>query len=385
MITEAKRMNQISEYFFSKKMKEIYLLEENGVNIINLGIGNPDILPPNGVIQKMKEASELDHANTYQSYIGIEELRIAISNWYWKLYQVRIDYNYEILPLIGSKEGIMHISMSYLNRGDKVLIPDPGYPTYSSISKLIEADIIYYDLYEKKGWIPDIQSIVDKNNMDNVKIMWINYPHMPTGALINLEKLEKIVFFAKKNNILLVHDNPYSFMLNNERPLSIFNIKGAKDIAIELNSLSKSYNMPGWRVGMVIGKKEFIHNISKTKSQMDSGMYYPIQIGAIEAMKNHHDWFKKLNVEYSKRRKIIWEICDYLNLKYSVKSCGIFVWAKIIDHKVNDYKWSDNILKKYHIFITPGSIFGKNGKGYVRFSMCCPVNILEKAKNIIFS
>ncbi len=385
MIVEAKRMNKISEYFFSKKMKEISHLEDEGINVINLGIGNPDLLPPNGVIQKMKEASELYHANAYQSYIGIEELRIAISNWYWKLYQVRIDSNYEILPLIGSKEGVMHISMSYLNRGDKVLIPDPGYPTYSSISHLLEADIIYYDLYEKKNWIPNVQYMMENKNMYNVKMMWINYPHMPTGATINLEKLEEIVFFAKKNNILLVHDNPYSFILNDRRPLSIFNIKGAKDIAIELNSLSKSYNMPGWRIGMVIGKKEFIYNIAKAKSQMDSGMYYPIQIGAIEAMKNHDEWFEKLNIEYYKRRKIIWKICDYLNLKYSVKSCGIFVWAKIVDHEISDYIWSDNFLRKYHIFITPGSIFGNNGNGYVRFSMCCPIKILEKAKNRIFS
>ncbi|BAM99594.1 pyridoxal phosphate-dependent aminotransferase [Blattabacterium cuenoti] len=379
MIVAAKRMHQISEYFFSKKMKEIQNLEKNGLKIINLGIGNPDLLPPSGVIQKMKQASELKNANTYQSYIGIETLRNAISNWYKKIYQVDVDPKNEILPLMGSKEGIMHISMSYLDQGDEVLIPDPGYPTYSSISKLLKAKIIYYDLYEDENWLPRLK------NIPKAKIMWINYPHMPTGATISFEELEKIVLFAKKNHVLLVHDNPYSLILNKKRSFSIFNVKGAKDIALELNSLSKSYNMPGWRVGMIIGKKKFIQNILKIKSQMDSGMYYPIQIGAIEAMNHDSRWVEKLNIEYLKRRKIIWDICDFFNLKYSRNSSGIFVWAKITDSENNDRIWSDKVLKTYHIFVTPGRVFGHNGKGYVRFSMCCPVKILEQAKNRIFS
>ncbi|WP_185872473.1 pyridoxal phosphate-dependent aminotransferase [Blattabacterium cuenoti] len=385
MILVAKKMHTVSEYFFSEKMKKINNLKKKGEKIINLGIGNPDLLPPKSVIHKMKKASELKYANTYQSYIGIEKLRDAISNWYRKVYKVNVDSTNEILPLMGSKEGIMHISMSYLDKGDKVLIPNPGYPTYSSVSNLLEAKIIYYNLCEDENWIPNIHFLEKMKNITKVKIMWINYPHMPTGAKITLNKLEEIVFFAKKNRILLVHDNPYSFILNNERPLSIFNIKEAKDIALELNSLSKSYNMPGWRVGMIIGKKEFINNILKVKSQMDSGMYYPIQIGAIEAMKYDLKWFDNLNIEYIKRRKIIWKICDYLNLRYTKESSGIFVWAKIIDGEKNDHIWSDEFLKKYHIFITPGSIFGKNGKGYVRFSMCCPVEILKQAKNRIFS
>ncbi|WP_185861537.1 pyridoxal phosphate-dependent aminotransferase [Blattabacterium cuenoti] len=379
MIVAAKRTNQISEYFFSEKMKEIYHFEKNGIKIINLGIGNPDLIPPSGVIHKMKKASELKHANTYQKYIGIEALRNAISNWYKKVYRVNVDPKNEILPLMGSKEGIMLISMSYLDKGDEVLIPDPGYPPYSSVSKLLDAKIVYYNLCENENWIPVLK------NLSKAKIMWINYPHMPTGATIPFEKLEEIVFFSKKNHVLLVHDNPYSFILNEERPLSIFNVKGAKDVALELNSLSKSYNMPGWRVGMIIGKKEFIHNILKIKSQMDSGMYYPIQIGAIEALNHDSKWFEKLNIEYIKRRKIIWEICDYLNLKYTIKSSGIFVWAKITDTNKNDHIWSDKFLKTYHIFVTPGRVFGNNGKGYVRFSMCCPIKILEQAKNRIFS
>ncbi|WP_341660516.1 aminotransferase class I/II-fold pyridoxal phosphate-dependent enzyme [Blattabacterium cuenoti] len=379
MIVAAKRMHQISEYFFSEKMKEIQNLEKNGLKIINLGIGNPDLLPPYGVIQKMKQASELKNANTYQSYIGIETLRNAISNWYQKIYQVDVDPKNEILPLMGSKEGIMHISMSYLDQGDEVLIPDPGYPTYSSISKLLEAKIIYYDLYEDENWLPRLE------NLSKAKMMWINYPHMPTGATISFEKLEKIVFFAKKNHVLLVHDNPYSLILNKKRSFSIFNVKGAKDIALELNSLSKSYNMPGWRVGMIIGKKKFIQNILKIKSQMDSGMYYPIQIGAIEAMNHDSKWVEKLNIEYIKRKKILWDICDFFNLKYDRNSSGIFVWAKITDSDNNDRIWVDKVLKNYHIFVTPGRVFGHNGKGYVRFSMCCPVKILEQAKNRIFS
>ncbi|WP_185860976.1 pyridoxal phosphate-dependent aminotransferase [Blattabacterium cuenoti] len=381
MIVTAKRTHKISEYFFSEKMKEIHNLEKNGVKIINLGIGNPDLLPPYGVLHKMKKASELKHANTYQSSIGIEPLRNAISNWYKKVYQVDVDPKNEILPLMGSKEGVMHISMSYLDKGDKVLIPNPGYPPYSSISKLLEAKIIYYDLYEDRNWIPKLENL----SKVEAKIMWINYPHMPTGATISFEKLEEIVLFSKKNRVLLVHDNPYSLILNKERPLSIFNVKGAKDIALELNSLSKSYNMPGWRVGMIIGKNEFIQNILKIKSQMDSGMYYPIQIGAIEAMNHDAKWFESLNIEYMKRRKIIWEICDYLNLKYEKKSSGIFVWAKITDADKNDWIWSDKFFKTYHIFVTPGRVFGHNGKGYVRFSICCPVKILEQAKNRIFS
>ncbi|WP_185855751.1 pyridoxal phosphate-dependent aminotransferase [Blattabacterium cuenoti] len=384
MIVSAKRMNKISEYFFSKKKKEIHDIEKNGIKVINLGIGNPDLLPPYSVIKKMKESSEFPYSNTYQKYIGIEKLRKSISDWYFNMYKVCVDPKNEILPLMGSKEGIMHISLSYLNKGDQVLVPNPGYPVYSSISKLLEAKIIYYDLYESGNWLPNLQ-LLESLNLSKVKIMWVNYPHMPTGATIALNDLERIVTFAIKNKILLVYDNPYSFILNDKRYLSIFNANKSKDIALELNSLSKSYNMPGWRVGMVIGKKEFINNILKVKSQMDSGMYYPIQIGAVEAMKHGEDWFNKINKEYLKRRKIIWDICDYMNLEYSKKCSGIFVWAKLKGSNPNDYIWTEKFLNKYHIFITPGRIFGNNGKGYVRFSICCPIELLCKAKNRIFS
>ncbi|WP_185865279.1 pyridoxal phosphate-dependent aminotransferase [Blattabacterium cuenoti] len=385
MIEESDRIKKISEYFFSIKMKEIRDLEKQGIKIINLGIGNPDLPPPSGVINKMKKASELNCANSYQISIGIDELRNSISNWYKNIYDVIIDPNEEILPLIGSKEGIMHISMCYLNKGDEVLIPNPGYPTYSSISKLLGANIIYYNLYEKNNWLPNLK-VLDSMNLTKVKIMWINYPHMPTGANIDLKKLEEIISLAIKNNILLVYDNPYSCITEKYYNfLSIFNAKNSRKIALELNSLSKNYNMPGWRVGMVIGNKNFIRNILKVKSQMDSGMYYPIQMGAIEAMKNNKtkDWFIILHKEYTKRRKIIWEICDLLNIRYSKKNnSGIFVWAKL-NNNDNDIMWSEKILKKYNIFITPGRVFGNNGKGYVRISICCPINILIEAKNRI--
>ncbi|WP_185851231.1 pyridoxal phosphate-dependent aminotransferase [Blattabacterium cuenoti] len=385
---ESTRMDQISEYFFSEKMREIRLLEKKGIKIINLGIGNPDLLPPSGVIHQMKIASERNNANTYQNYVGIDSFRKAVSIWYKRTYQVDVDPNREILPLMGSKEGVMHISLSYLNRGNSVLIPDPGYPTYSSITKLLESEIIYYNLYESENWCPNIQDLENNKDITNVKIMWINSPHMPTGSTLTFDKLEEIVLFAKKNHILLVHDNPYSLLLlnNRKKPLSIFNIDGAKDVSLELNSLSKSYNMPGWRVGMIIGKGDFIKNIVKVKSQMDSGMFFPIQIGAIEAFNYGEKWFKKLNMEYIRRRKVIWEICDRLHLKYNKNSSGIFVWARITEKiDKDDNKWSEKILKNYHIFITPGRIFGKNGKGYVRLSMCCPFEVLEEAKNRIFS
>ncbi|WP_185873530.1 pyridoxal phosphate-dependent aminotransferase [Blattabacterium cuenoti] len=384
MITKSKNIDNISEYFFSKKMRELNELKKNGIKVINLGIGNPDILPPKSVISEMKKASELKYANYYQSSIGLDILRKSISNWYNKIYKVNIDPYSEILPLIGSKEGIMYISMCYLDKGDEVLIPNPGYPTYTSVSKLLGAKIIYYNLNENENWLPNIKYL-KSIDLSKVKIIWINYPHMPTGANINIEKLEELAFLAKKNNILIVYDNPYSCITNNCY-ISIFNIKNIKikNIAIELNSLSKSYNMPGWRIGMIIGKKDFIKNILKVKSQMDSGMYYPIQIGAVEAMKYDKDWFKTLNKEYSNRRKIIWEICDILNIQYSkYNKSGIFVWAKLANYD-DDLKWSDKFLKKYNIFITPGRIFGSNGKGYVRF-FCSSVKILKEVKNRILS
>lgn len=372
-ITPTSWINNINEYFFSLKLREIEKLKVNGADIINLGIGSPDILPPKSVINKMQKASKLINANKYQSYIGIQPLRDAFASWYLKNYNVILNPNEEILPLNGSKEGIMYISMTYIQKGDKILVPDPGYPVYSSVAKMLNAEIIYYELKEINDWQPNF---IKNFNLGKIKILWINYPHMPTGAIINLEKLEEIVHFAKKNEILIVYDNPYSFILNKE-PISIFQIKGAKDICLELNSLSKSHNMSGWRIGVVIGKKEFIKNIIKIKSQIDTGMYFPLQIGAIEALKYSKKWIEKLNLIYKERKKITYDICNKLQLTYNNDSAGIFVWAKLIDN-IDDKNWSNNMLYEKHIFITPGSIFGKCGKGYVRFSLCSPIEDLKK-------
>lgn len=374
-ITPVPWINNINEYFFSLKFKEIEKLKMSGADIINLGIGSPDILPPKSVINKMQIASKCINANRYQNYIGIQPLRDAFASWYLKNYNVILNPNEEILPLNGSKEGIMYISMTYLKNGDKILVPDPGYPVYSSVAKMLNGETIYYELQEKNSWLPNF-SFINHYHFGKIKILWINYPHMPTGAIINLEKLEELVFFARKHEILIVYDNPYSFLLN-KNPISIFQIKAAKDICLELNSLSKSHNMSGWRIGVVIGKKEFIKNIIKTKSQIDTGMYFPLQIGAIEALKYSNKWIKKLNAIYQERKYIIHDICNTLGLTYNHDSAGIFVWAKLMDN-IDDKNWSDNMLYEKHIFITPGSIFGKCGKGYVRFSLCSPIEDLKK-------
>lgn len=372
------RLNKIKEYFFSLKMKEIAKLEKKGYKIINLGIGNPDMLPPTTVIKKIQETCTLPEANKYQSYIGIKELREEISKWYSYNYKVNINPKNEILPLMGSKEGIMHISMTFINQKDTVLIPDPGYPTYTSVSKILGANIIKYELKEDNNWQLDINEINNNYDTKNIKILWINYPHMPTGAIIKKTLLKNIVMFCIKNNIILVNDNPYS-LINIKKPISIFQIKDAKKIALEINSLSKCYNMAGWRVGMVVGNELFIKNILKIKSQMDSGMYLPIQRSAIEALKTPQTWMKKLNQEYIKRKHEIIKICRILNMSYNKDNKGIFVWAKLPHSNNNDIKWCNNLLKKTHIFITPGSIFGKNGEGYVRISLCVNIQQIKKA------
>lgn len=376
-ISPALRTNTLKEYYFSIKLKEIAQLEAEGKNIINLGIGSPDGCPPHNVIEKMQQAAQKAEANRYQSYIGIKELREAWCAWYHKNYGVSLEANEEVLPLMGSKEGIMHISMAYVQKGDQALVPDPGYPPYTSVTQFAGAEVIYYSLTEKNHWLPDLL-VLEKQDLSSVKIMWVNYPHMPTGALIRLNDLEKIVRFTQKHQILLVYDNPYSFILNGQ-PLSIFQIEGAKKNCLELHSLSKSYNMAGWRQGVLAGKKEYLTEVLKVKSQMDSGMYLPLQVGAAEALKSSNKWFDELNTAYQKRREIIWDICKALNLSYDKKSAGLFVWAKLPLGE-EDKSWSDQQLYEKNIFITPGSLFGKNGRGYLRFSLCAPLRSLEKAK-----
>ena len=376
MIEFSKRTEGLNEYYFSSKLREVKSLIDSGEDIINLGIGSPDLSPPIQAIKKLKDSLNVAGAHKYQSYIGVDTYRKEISNFYNLHYNCDLNYQSEILPLIGSKEGIFHISMSFLSENDKVLIPNPGYPTYSSITKLIGNQIIYYDLDEKNNWLPDLDQLT-KHDLSNVKIMWLNYPHMPTGASATVEYFFEIINFARSNNILIVNDNPYSFILN-DNPLSIMSINGARDVCIELNSLSKSFNMAGWRLGFAIGKSEFISNILKVKSNIDSGMFFPLQMGAISALSQSKDWFLNLNNEYSKRRKLVWQLADKLNCRYSKKSSGMFVWAKICSTKTSkDYV--DDLLTTKGIFITPGSIFGSNGEGYVRFSLCNSETNIKKA------
>jgi len=363
MIQVAERLDTVKEYYFSIKLREVRNLIKTGKPIINLGIGSPDLDPPSEVIRA------LNNANThgYQNYQGIPELRQAIAKFYKNHYGVKLESENEILPLMGSKEGILHISMAYLNAGDEALIPNPGYPTYTSVTNLVQAKPVFYDLLEKNNWQPDFEAL-EKLDLSKIKIMWVNYPHMPTGSNATEGLFKKLIAFAKKHDILIVNDNPYSFILNNN-PKSILSVKGAKEVAIELNSLSKTFNMAGWRVGMVVGNKKYLNNILKVKSNMDSGMYYGIQQGAIAALNLSDKWFNQINAVYTKRREIVWAICDKLSCSYDKNATGMFVWAKIPKGKTSN-EICDELLYQHDVFITPGTVFGTNGEGYIRFSLC---------------
>ena len=376
MIEPAKRLHTVEEYYFSKKLREVSLLKAAGRPIINLGIGSPDLQPPQKAVTALTEGFQDATAHKYQSYQGLPELREAMADFYREQLQVHLSPMTEILPLMGSKEGIMHISMAYLNEGDAVLIPNPGYPTYQSVTKLMGAKPIFYELDEKSNWLPDILTL-EKLDLSKVKIMWLNYPHMPTGAIATNKIFEELVGFAKRNNILLVNDNPYSFILN-KSPKSILKVKGAKEVCLELNSLSKTFNMAGWRVGMVLGDEKHINNILKVKSNMDSGMFYGIQKGAIEALKCSKLWYMSLNSVYEQRRELIWKLADALSCTYNKRSAGLFVWAKLPPF-VEAEEFIDIILKNNSIFITPGTIFGSKGEGYIRFSLCAPTEDIEEA------
>jgi aspartate/methionine/tyrosine aminotransferase len=376
MITFANRLNTVEEYYFSKKLREVNLLKAQGKPIINLGIGSPDLEPPASVIEALNESMKDAVAHKYQSYQGVPELRQAMADFYKEHFGVSLSPLTEILPLMGSKEGIMHISMAFLNEGDEVLIPNPGYPTYESVTKLVGAKPVFYDLVAENDWCPDLM-VLEKSDLSKVKLMWISYPHMPTGATASNKVFEDIVAFAKRHHILVVNDNPYSFVLN-EYPRSILKYKGAKDVCLELNSLSKTFNMAGWRVGMVLGKSEYIDAILKVKSNMDSGMFYGIQKGAIEALKCSKMWFISLNSVYEERRQKVWELATALNCSYDKSATGLFVWAKLPPFMKAE-KYIDMILKEHSIFIAPGTIFGSNGEGYIRFSLCATVDELEEA------
>ena len=376
MIKVANRLHSVEEYYFSKKLREVNLLKASGKPIINLGIGSPDMQPPQKVIKALAAGLYDENAHKYQSYQGLPELRESIAAFYKDHYNVHVSPETEVLPLMGSKEGIMHISMAYLNNGDEVLIPNPGYPTYLSVTRLMEAKPIFYQLDQANNWLPDLNAL-EQLDLSKVKLMWINYPHMPTGANATDNLFIDIVTFAKKHNILIVNDNPYSFVLN-DNPKSILSVRGAKEVCLELNSLSKTFNMAGWRVGMVLGNHSHIANILKVKSNMDSGMFYGVQKGAIEALKCSAMWFATLNSVYQKRRELVWQLADALNCTYNKNSSGLFVWAKLPPF-VNAEEFIDVILKNNHIFITPGTIFGSKGEGYIRFSLCASTEDLEEA------
>ncbi len=377
MITTAKRIESVEEYYFSKKLTEVRGLDTPDFRVINLGIGSPDLSPSDNTIEALVASAKNAANHGYQNYKGIPALRKAIADFYKRTYSVSLDVESGILPLMGSKEGIMHIAMAFVNEGDEVLIPDPGYPTYSSVAKLVGATIKTYAMSEALGWGVDIEAL-KKRDLSKVKIMWVNFPHMPTGRIASREELKELVDLARKNQFLIVNDNPYSMILN-DAPTSILSIEGADEVALELNSLSKSHNMAGWRIGWVAGKKEFVDAILKVKSNMDSGMFLGLQQAAVEALQNGDDWFKELNKTYLERRDVARKILDQLGCTYSSKQSGLFVWAKAPGSVADVEKWIDEILYGTKVFITPGFIFGESGRRFIRISLCCTVEKLNEA------
>ncbi|MCX4291523.1 MAG: aminotransferase class I/II-fold pyridoxal phosphate-dependent enzyme [Odoribacter sp.] len=377
IIEAANRTKGVSEYYFSRKLQEIEAMNRSGEKVINLGIGSPDMAPASKVVEKLVQGAENPDNHAYQSYKGIPELREAFAAWYEKYYHVALDPVTEIQPLAGSKEGILLLSLAFLNRGDKVLVPNPGYPTYSSATLLAEAEIIPFDLKENNGWRPDFEAL-EAMDLNGVKMMWVNYPNMPTGACADMALYKRLVEFGQKHRILICNDNPYSFILNEEQ-LSILSVEGARTCCVELNSLSKAHNMAGWRIGMIAGDKEVIANVLKVKSNMDSGMFRPMQLAAAEALTLDAAWYEQLNAEYRKRKALAGEIFDTLGAKYDPGSRGMFLWGKIGSEWGNGEKLSDDILQKARVFITPGFIFGSNGDRYIRISLCAKQDVLKKA------
>ena len=367
-ISVSKRLEGIGEYYFSQKLAEIAEMNKQGEAVINLGIGSPDMPPHPEVIKVLQEEAIKPNVHGYQGYKGIEALRKAVAEWYKKWYGVELNPATEILPLIGSKEGIMHICMTYLNEGDIALIPNPGYPTYRSAVQLAGGKCVEYELKEENNWLIDFDELEEKD-LSEVKLLWVNYPQMPTGQLPTKKFFEKLIAFGKKHNILICHDNPYSFILN-ETPMSLLSIEGAKDVVLELNSLSKASNMAGWRVGVLCGAKERINEVLIFKSNMDSGMFLPVQMAAAKALSLGKEWYDGINAVYRKRRIKAYELLDLLKSTHSADQAGMFVWAKIPDQYQNGFELSDDVLYKARVFITPGGIFGSAGEKYIRVSLC---------------
>ena len=380
-ITPARRVQQVQEYYFSRKLKEIAEMNAKGADIISLGVGGPDRPPHQDVIDTLCQETQKENAHGYQSYVGLPELRTAFSQWYKTYYNVDLNPSNEIQPLIGSKEGILHTTLAFINPGDGVLLPNPGYPTYTSVSRLAEAELFTYDLIEENNWEPDFEAL-EQLPLEKIKLMWVNYPHMPTGKRATIELFQKLIDFGRKHNIVIVNDNPYSFILN-DNPISILNIEGAKYIAIEMNSLSKSHNMPGWRIGMLASNPTFIQWILKVKSNIDSGQFRPMMLAAVEALRQNKEWYESLNKIYAKRRLIAEEIMTVLGCHFDSKQSGLFLWGKIPDTADSSEQLADNILYNAHVFITPGFIFGSNGERYIRISLCAKEDkMLEALKRI---
>jgi aspartate/methionine/tyrosine aminotransferase len=378
IVKPADRTENVQEYYFSQKLAQIDRMRREGSDVINLGIGSPDQPPSGNTISALIDEANKPSSHGYQSYSGIPALRKAFSDWYGKYFHVELNPDNEILLLMGSKEGIMHISMAFVNQGDEVLVPDPGYPTYSSVTNLVGGIVRKYNLSEENGWLPDLKSL-EKSNLSKVKLMWVNYPNMPTGVKGSTDLFEKLVAFCRKHSILLCNDNPYSFILNNKY-ISLLAVDGAKDIALELNSLSKSHNMAGWRVGMVAGHSDYIKTILKVKSNMDSGMFLAMQKAAVEALNNQESWYGLINSVYSKRRRIVEEIMTLLKCRYDKSQVGLFVWGRIPDEIKDCEYWIEDLLMKTLVFITPGFIFGKNGERFIRISLCTTEEKLNEAR-----
>jgi hypothetical protein len=381
IVKPADRTANVQEYYFSQKLAQIDRMRRDGSDVINLGIGSPDQPPSESTVSALIAEAKKSTSHGYQSYSGIPSLRKAFSDWYKKYFYVNLNPDNEILLLMGSKEGIMHISMAFVNPGDEVLVPDPGYPTYSSVTNLVGGIVRKYDLSEENGWLPDLKSL-ELNDLSKVKLMWVNYPNMPTGVKASVDLFEKLVVFSRKHRILLVNDNPYSFILNKEY-ISILSVEGAKDTALELNSLSKSHNMAGWRIGMVAGQSDYIKTVLKVKSNMDSGMFLAMQMAAIEALNNPDSWYDSVNSVYIRRRKIVEQIMDLLKCSYDKSQIGLFVWGKIPENIPDCESYVEKILMKSLVFITPGFIFGKNGERFIRISLCATEEKLNEAKNRI--
>lgn len=366
----SRKLDHVAEYYFATKLREVRELVLAGKPIINAAIGNPDLPPPPQALAALTTALTDASAHGYQSYLGLPELRDAMSQFYKRHYDVTINPTNEVIPLMGSKEGILHISMAFLNPGDKVLIPDPGYPTYASATRLCEAKPVPYNLTGQNGWLPDLVAL-EKRDLSKVKIIWVNYPNMPTGAAATSTLFTDLVAFASRHNILIINDNPYS-CVGYDKKHSILQAKGAMDVALELNSISKTFNMAGWRVGMLAGNAQLIQQVLKVKTNMDSGMFYGIQKGAIAALQSDESWFENINAVYAKRRAVILQIARALGLQPEVQNAGLFVWCKLPHSEQDDKAFVESLLHEQHIFIAPGSIFGDNGVGYVRFSLCIP-------------